>query len=177
MKLDIPSHSDPNYEYWNRPQKHFEDIEISFFEESDISMPERIIQLLAVKPQDAMDTGNQLDTVFLQKGGCYLIFDSYEHLAKKRVFPLYVGKANNIERRLREHWGSRDNFIDQHLESICDENRALMQPEEIDTDVPDYKKLPVGFIRFAYWFQSDSRERMLLEHELIYKCRPHYNRA
>ena len=168
---------DPDYEYWNRTPKDFEDIEVAFFEGHDIPTPERVIQLLTIKPQEASDAGTKLNTAFLLKPGCYLIFDTYENLSPMKVIPLYVGKANNLERRLREHWGSRENFVDEYLESISEEDPELMQSDATEVDVPDYKKLPVGFIRFTYWFEEDDKERMYLEHELIYKCRPVYNRA
>lgn len=163
--------------YWEREPGTFNECEQRFFEERDVAPPERIVLLLAIRRSDAESMEIEFDTSPLRRPGCYFIFDTYEYHHPFEVIPLYVGRAVNLAKRLGQHWGEDENFIDEYQNCILTDDERIKRKGDFENVHLSYELFPVGCIRFAYWPEPDEKERMFLEHELIYKCRPRYNRA
>ncbi|MCL1120307.1 hypothetical protein N7V09_17985 [Shewanella seohaensis] len=110
--------------------------------------------------------------------GCYFFFDSYRLDGDVVDFaPLYVGKTKQLNKRLYRHWKTSGNHIDKYSEDV------LFQDGEYEIDlgyIGEYhlgKLIPSFDIKIAIWLENDLRELMFLEHELIYKLRPMFNKA
>lgn len=108
--------------------------------------------------------------------GCYFFFDSYRLNGDVIDFAsLYVGKSEQLNKRLYRHWAIRDNHIDQYTQSV------LFGDEDFEVDLDHVgehylgKLVPSCDIKMAVWLEDDLRELMFLEHELIYKLRPMFN--
>jgi hypothetical protein len=108
--------------------------------------------------------------------GCYLIFDQLEFRYSTTLNPIYAGRSGNLSSRLREHWClDRNNVISAyHFEFL---KSGKIRFEERDDDGSIVIVEPTAPTCFAIWLIDDERERMLFEHELIYKCRPLINKA
>ncbi|MFB2648764.1 hypothetical protein [Shewanella mangrovisoli] len=110
--------------------------------------------------------------------GCYFFFDSYRFCGDVVGFAaLYVGKTKKLNKRLYRHWNTCDNPIDKYSDDV------LFQKGEYDIDLESIGKfhfgklIPSFDIKIAIWLENDLRELMFLEHELIYKLRPMFNKA
>lgn len=167
------------YQHWNRKPNEFEDFELEFFTENHIANPKRIIVSTAL---DAMarredSHGYYLDSDLLAPGGCYLFFDSYQSDKKSELLPLYVGRSNCLKNRLYKHWRNTENFIDEYQEKIFSNDPQFLRTDAELLVRNATEAYPIGIPWVAFWYEDVERERMFLEHELIFKCRPVFNRT
>ncbi|MAX53239.1 MAG: hypothetical protein CMH22_14780 [Methylophaga sp.] len=110
------------------------------------------------------------------RAGCYLIFDQIEPPNGKSINPIYAGRSNNLSKRLRTHWcEDRDNIISLYQTELEKNTFAKEYLNEYLYDVSEIERSAPTC--FAVWFLGFERERMLFEHELIYKCKPLMNKA
>lgn len=108
--------------------------------------------------------------------GCYLIFDNIDASIDESINPIYVGRSRDLKKRLWTHWcEDRNNVLDAYHQA-CE--KGLFIKEVLNEYSYDVLELKSGAPTcFAIWFFDDERERMLFEHELIYKCKPLMNKA
>ena len=117
-----------------------------------------------------------IDIKLLQCGGCYLFFDSWQFVEPSVLLPLYAGRASNLLNRLGNHWGPTENFIDTYQKAVMERKEEFKRKDVTLSAKENYKLFPTGLSWVAFWQENDARERMFFEHQLIYKCRPMYNR-
>lgn len=163
--------------YWNRRESEFEHFETAFFVAKSIKTPERIILGSALDSGARKSDRLYLEPGLLDRGGCYLFFDSYQSPNESELLALYVGRTNKLANRLSVHWSNTENFISEYQDSIArwDEEFVRIEPRLLSAD--EQTAFPTGLTWVAFWYEDDERERMYLEHELIFKCRPWYNRT
>ena len=163
--------------YWNRRAGEFEHFEAAFFMAKAIKNPERIILSSAIDPGARKNDGLHLEPDLLERGGCYLFFDSYQSSNESELLALYVGRTNKLANRLSVHWSNTENFISEYQDSIARWDYAFTRTDPHLLSPDEQQNFPTGLIWVAFWYEDDERERMYLEHELIFKCRPWYNRT
>lgn len=92
-----------------------------------------------------------------------------------RLLSLYVGRTNSFDRRLSEHWLYKTDVVDKFFDDM--QGQALMRSDIVrDASIFESNLLPSGILWVAMWREDSERERVFLEHELIFKSRPLYNR-
>ena len=166
-----------SYEYWNRTAERFENFEKEFFIKVSARQPERIILGLAADSGAREPHEIKFKRGIFENGGCYLYFDSYQSSVKSELIPLYVGRTAKLRNRMSQHWTNEPNFLSNYQESIFSEDPKFIR-DDPDLIHPGYNAAePTGIIWLAYWPEQDPQERMYLEHELIFKCRPIYNKS
>lgn len=108
--------------------------------------------------------------------GCYLMYTGYVASNPCCLLPLYVGKTDKFDRRLSEHWLYRTDVVDKFFDDMADDK--LLRTDLSPADVRYRSDLaPSGVLWIAMWKEDDDRERMFLEHELIFKTSPLYNKG
>jgi len=166
-----------SYRFWEREFSDYEDFEIRFFDERKSNYPIKILHSTAMDSQCRREERMDIDRDSLSHVGCYLFFDSYQSSAYRELLPLYVGKSNKLMSRLSSHWGATKNFVLEYQDAWVNKADFLRRQDYVLLgDRYDYA-LPTGTIWVAYWHQNNERDRLFMEHELIYKFRPIYNRA
>lgn len=104
------------------------------------------------------------------------MYTGYVASDPSRLLPLYVGKTGKFERRLSELWLYRTGIVDTFFDDMA--NEKLLRTDISLADVRYQCDLaPSGLLWIAMWREDDDRERMFLEHELIFKTRPLYNKG
>jgi hypothetical protein len=86
-------------------------------------------------------------------------------------YTLYIVKTEKFNKRLYNHWQSDNKFINEYWDGVAFDDGKF----DIDNGIFDILKSSID-IKIAVWFESDEREQMFLEHELIYKLRPILNK-
>lgn len=162
-------------------EKDFFNDEKNYFISKSIRLPDCIIRASSLDHMDRFLENYSYpfsDTKLESKSGCYFFFDSYRLNGDVVDFAsLYVGKSKQLNKRLYRHWATRDNEIDRYVNSIIFGEKDF----EIDLGyIGDYymgKLVPSCDIKIAVWLEDNLRELMFLEHELIFRLRPMFNRA
>jgi len=173
---NLKTRSSMSYKHWNRKWQDFEDFESDFFCAKDIRAPNRIVLSSALDPYERKSS-LPLESDLLTGGGCYLFFDSYQSAKRGELLPLYVGRTNDLKSRLFKHWGNTTNFIDEYQDSIFSDDPKFSRTDPDLIDPGKKQAFPTGLAWVAFWYEADERERVFLEHELIFKCRPIYNKT
>ncbi|MGR6831607.1 hypothetical protein [Aliivibrio wodanis] len=153
--------------------------EKEYFISKYIRLPDCIIQAASLGKMDRfLDNLKYPFTDLKSRIGCYLFFDNYRFEGDVVDFsPLYVGKSRQLNIRLYRHWATSGNHIDIYADTILHDN------DDYEVNLNDFDKssldklVPSLDIKVAVWFENDLRELMFLEHELIYKFRPMFNKA
>ena len=150
--------------------------EKKYFLSKSVRLPELLIRASSLDHVDRFMEGHSYpfsDDQLKSNKGCYFFFDSYRLDGDVVDFAsLYVGRTSQFNKRLYCHWKADDKFIEEYSNSV------LFGDTDFDVDLGVIGTLkPSWDIKIAVWFESDERERMFLEHELIYKLRPMFNKT
>lgn len=152
--------------------------ETEFFNGLNLRHPDLIIQATVLDAGQRSWRGSPhvfRSTERRNWGGCYLMYSGYVASDPCRLLPLYVGRTNSFDRRLSEHWLYRTDVADKFFDDMQD--KALMRDDIVrDDSMFECNLLPSGILWVAMWRQDCEREIVFLEHELIFKARPLYNR-
>lgn len=169
--------------YWEDFEVHTlegaDPYEVEFFNNLDMRGPDLIIEATI------LDAGQRSwwgvphvfrSTERKEWGGCYLIYSGYVASAPCRLLPLYVGKTRSFDRRLSQHWLYEASVVNRFFDEM--ENGKLKR-EDIPESAAIFPSspLPSGIVWIALWREESERERTFLEHELIFKARPLYNKG
>ena len=165
------------YKYYEREYEQFEDFEVSFFQRSDSMFPFKIFHSTTFDRSCRNSESMSIERNDLERGGCYLYFDSYQNAFHKEIVPLYVGKSDRLFRRLSAHWGKVKNFVNEDQDAWLRNDLELRKYAQAYLDSGQEYAMPEGTLWVSCWHQDNERERLFLEHELIYKFRPLYNKA
>lgn len=150
---------------------------ISYFQEKDIFDPDGIIigEDLDVHARKETGEAYPFDEEF-SGAGCYLIFDRVEPPTGESINSIYAGRSSDLSKRLRTHWCEDRNNIISSYHAECEQGKyAQRKLDGYSYDVLSVE--PGAPTCFAIWLLDQERERMLFEHELIYKCKPLMNKA
>ncbi|WP_156035050.1 hypothetical protein [Microbulbifer sp. HZ11] len=148
---------------------------IDYFDENEVELPDMLIPGEVLDHRAREQAGDSYPFTGIQeRGGCYFIFDSYFFSSFASVNPIYVGRSGELNNRLRTHWCSKESVIGEyfkrHFDSgLLDVNERLDSGESVTVR-------PSAPTCIAVWFLAGERDRMLFEHELIYKFEPLMNK-
>ena len=167
------------HNFWDRTSNNFDDFEVDFFLKKGIKPPDRILDATIMDPAARADFNGEYPFKSGQCkeiSGCYLYYSLYDsNEVEQQLIPLYVGRCQNYGVRLAQHWNQPSGHIELFYDDLFD-GKFIQEDVTIERHGSKHNPDAVGIVWLALWHEPDKRERMFLEHELIYKARPKYNK-
>lgn len=105
--------------------------------------------------------------------GCYLIYTFYDWGEGTSICPIYAGRAKRLSGRLCNHHNDDEGRILRFYEEFVDLGHMDISKTLKSGNATNVR--PEELTRVAIWIAQDERERMFLEHGLIYTYRPTMN--
>lgn len=105
--------------------------------------------------------------------GCYLIYTFYDWGEERRLCPIYAGRAKTLSGRLCTHHNDDASRVSNFYENLVDSGK--MKIIATSSNGKQIHVNPEEITRVAIWHEPNERERIFLEHGLIYIFRPEMN--